>query len=276
MFQRPFLLAILFALPTPVLAQGDQPVCPSALDRLTDHTVASGETLETIAEQYKLIPATLMGLNPGVRTGKVIPGQTLKIPPFNGIRIEVPSGTSMRDLAKQYKVRVDVLFEVNGCQQLAPRIAFIPGVNWSPVVEARSPQPTPATSYPLPAPTTTLLGYGWKLRGEGEVGLHTGVDLAASLGTKVLAVSDGTVAFAGNQGTYGNIIVLNHAQGYQTRYAQLDRLEVKVGARVSRGQTIATVGQSGKPSSPESHLHFEVRSNSKLGWVAEDPQVFLK
>jgi murein DD-endopeptidase MepM/ murein hydrolase activator NlpD len=275
MLQRPLLLALLLlTLPNPALAIEDR-VCPSALDRLTDHTVAGGETLESIAEQYKLIPATLMGLNPGVRTGKVIPGQTLKIPPFNGIRIEVPSGTLLRDLAKQYKVRADVLFEVNGCQP-APRIAFIPGVNWSPMDDARSPQAIPTTAYPLPTPTTTLLGYGWKLRGEGEVGLHTGVDLSASLGTKVLAVAEGTVAFAGNQGTYGNVIVLNHAQGYQTRYAQLDRLEVKVGAKVSRGQPIATVGQSGKPSSPEAHLHFEVRSNSKLGWVAEDPQVFLK
>ncbi len=254
-------------------------VCPKpALDRLTNHTVTEGETLDSIAKSYSLIPATIMGLNPDARSGSVSSGQVLKIPPYNGIRVDVPSGMLLRDLAKKYKVRADVLFEVNGCQP-SPRVAFIPGVNWSPSEAARSPQTVVirlTTSYPLPQSATTLLGYGWKLKGEGEVGLHTGVDLAASVGTSVLASADGTVAFAGNQGTYGNVLVINHAQGYQTRYAQLEKLKVKVGDRVSRGESIATVGQSGKPSSPEAHLHFELRSNSKLGWVAEDPQSVLK
>jgi murein DD-endopeptidase MepM/ murein hydrolase activator NlpD len=280
--QHPKILisALLLGLMAPTIASAQvDSVCPKpAVDRLTSHTVASGETLDSIASRYSLIAPTLMGLNPAVRDGIVSPGQVLKIPPYNGIIVDVPSGMLLRDLAKKYKVRADVLFEVNGCQP-SPRIAFIPGVNWSPSTASRSPQPSVirlTTSYPLPQSTTTLLGYGWKLKGEGEVGLHTGVDLAAPIGTSVLASADGTVAYSGNQGTYGNVLVINHAQGYQTRYAQLEKLNVKVGDRVSRGEAIATVGQSGKPSSPEAHLHFELRSNSKLGWVAEDPQSFLK
>jgi murein DD-endopeptidase MepM/ murein hydrolase activator NlpD len=274
----PTLMLGLLTYPISAIAQVDS-VCPKpALDRIINHTVAGGETLDGIAERYSLIPATIMGLNPAARSGGVSPGQVLQIPPYNGIRVDVPSGMLLRDLAKKYKVRADVLFEVNGCQP-SPRVAFIPGVNWSPSEASRSPQPVVirlTTSYPLPQSTTTLLGYGWKLKGEGEVGLHTGVDLAAGVGTSVLAAADGTVAYAGNQGTYGNVIVINHAQGYQTRYAQLEKLKVKVGDLVTRGEGIATVGQSGRPSSPEAHLHFELRSNSKLGWVAEDPQSFLK
>jgi murein DD-endopeptidase MepM/ murein hydrolase activator NlpD len=70
--------------------------------------------------------------------------------------------------------------------------------------------------------------------------------------------------------------VVNHAQGYQTRYGQLGSVSVKVGQQVSKGAPIGTTGTSGKPSSSEPHLHFEVRVNSKLGWVAEDPMPFLK
>ncbi|NJP09921.1 MAG: M23 family metallopeptidase, partial [Leptolyngbyaceae cyanobacterium RU_5_1] len=73
----------------------------------------------------------------------------------------------------------------------------------------------------------------------------------------------------------GRMVVINHREGLQTRYAQLGSITVKVGQAVQRGQAIATVGNSGRPSSSQPHLHFEVRSRSNLGWVAEDPQPLL-
>jgi lysostaphin len=88
-------------------------------------------------------------------------------------------------------------------------------------------------------------------------------------------VGDGTVAFASSQGSYGNLIVINHSEGLQTRYAQLSRIQVKVGQTVKRGQTIGTVGSTGRPSSTQSHLHLEVRSRSNVGWVAENPESYL-
>jgi lysostaphin len=218
-----------------------------------------------------------MGLNPSVRDGKVTVGEDLLVPPFNGMRVTVPAGMSLKEIASRYKVRADVLFEINGCQPTAQAL-FIPGVNWSPA-EASPPTansgPLLATVYPLPQKANVVFGYGWKLRSEGKVALHPGVDLAAAVGITVLAAADGTVAFAGTQGSYGQLVVVNHAQGYQTRYAHLGSIAVKVGQSVRKGQRIATVGTSGNPSSPEPHLHFEVRSNSKLGWVAADPQLFL-
>lgn len=271
-----------------VLAQSDrvaQSGCPApVLSRLTRHRVASGETVESIARQYNLLPTTLMGLNPSLRGGKAPVGAEVLVPPFNGIRVELRANQTWRDVAKQYGVRPDVLFEANGCQP-TPKVVFVPGVNWSPVssVGQSSGNSTAGivSTYPLPsspARAAILLGYGYGLQPTtGKVGFHSGVDLSAALGTNVLAAGDGTVAFAGNQGAYGKLVVINHQEGLQTRYAQLGSIKVKVGQSVRKGQPIGTVGTSGRPSSSQPHLHFEVRSRSKLGWVAENPEsYFLK
>lgn len=252
-----------------------------ALSRVTRHTIAPGETVDSIARKYNLLPATLMGFNPSLRSGRANVGSQILVPPFNGIRAEVPPGKSWREIAKTYKVRPDVLFEVNGCQP-SPTVVFVPGVNWSPIAPSTQAIPRAAgqilSGSPLgSAASTVLLGYGYQVQpGTNQVAFHSGVDLAASVGASVLAVGSGTIAFAGSQGIYGNLVVINHAEGLQTRYAQLGRIQIKVGQRVSQGQPIGTVGTSGRPSSREPHLHFEVRSRSSLGWVAENPDQLLK
>ncbi len=267
----------------PVMAA---PLCAAGvLDQLIQHRVAPDETLDSIARRYRLLPATIMGFNPDTRNGTAAVGTTLTIPPYNGIRVEVPAGQDLKALAARYKVRADVLFERNGCQA-NPRVVFIPGVNWSPSGNSgggnASPiaaKPTIAFQYPLAQRGTVLLGYGWKLRSandRSDVALHSGMDLAATVGSAVRSAAAGTVAFVGEKDSYGQLIVINHTQGYQTRYAQLASIQVKLGQAVNAGDPIGTVGQTGQPSSTDAHLHFEVRSNSKLGWVAEDPAPSLK
>ncbi|MBD2037437.1 M23 family metallopeptidase [Leptolyngbya sp. FACHB-321] len=260
------------------------PTCaPPVLSRLVRHKVAAGETLDSIAQQYNLIPSTLMGFNPALRSGKAPLGAQILVPPYNGIRVELKPNQTWRDVAKTYNVRPDVLFELNGCQS-APRAVFVPGVNWSPVATAAakptsSPPGSILNNYPLatkPSRSALLLNYGWGIQPlTGKVGFHSGIDLAATVGSPVLAVADGTVAFAGSQSAYGTLVVINHAEALQTRYAQLATLKVKVGQVVKRGQTIATVGRTGTPSTTEPHLHFEVRSRSALGWVAENPEPYV-
>lgn len=266
--------------PTPSVS-----TCPApALSQLNRHRIQSGETLESIAARYNLIPATLIGFNSRLRSGSAPVGTEIVIPPYNGIRVDVPTGTSLRDLARRYNVRPDVLFEINGCQA-APRTVFVPGVNWSP-----NPAPTTANSpidrYPLPSVAPILTRYGWQLNpASGRVVFQSGVNLEAAVGTPVYAAGSGTIAFAGNQAGYGNLVVINHSQGLQTRYAHLQRMNVRVGQTVRVGTTIGTVGYSsgssvgnlgGDSGQSQPYLTFEVRSNSDLGWVAQDPGNYLR
>lgn len=256
--------------------------CPEpALSRIVRHRIAAGETLESIAQQYSLLPTTLMGMNPNLRQGSAPVGTEILIPPYNGIRVTVPAGSSWRDIAKRYNVRADVLFEANGCQS-APEVVFVPGINWSPVPTAAPSSSAAASSpierYPLPEVATILLAYGWQVSPTtGKLVFHNGVNLAAQVGTPVVAVGSGTVAFAGEQGSSGKLVVVNHAQGLQTRYGPLATLAVKTGQQIQAGSQLGTVGSdSSTASSSENYLHFEVRSNSRLGWVAQDPGAYIQ
>ena len=105
---------------------------------------------------------------------------------------------------------------------------------------------------------------------------HHGLDLAANPGTPVLAVESGTVAFAGDRGTYGKLGVVNHQGGRQTRYAHLLEVNVTTGQEVKQGDTLGKVGSTGSPDIDKPHLHFEVRYNSPQGWIAQDPEPNLK
>lgn len=97
----------------------------------------------------------------------------------------------------------------------------------------------------------------------GQVKNHFGVDLAAPNGTPVLAASDGVVAFKGWQGGYGNLTILSHRNGYETRYGHLAGFapHLKVGQRVKQGDIIAFSGATGLVTGP--HLHYEVRIQGK-------------
>lgn len=92
-----------------------------------------------------------------------------------------------------------------------------------------------------------------------KAGTHVGVDYAAPMGTPVVAVADGRVVEIGRHGGYGNLIVVEHAGGYTTRYAHLSAFapDLQIGAEVRRGLEIGYVGSTGHSTGP--HLHFEIR-----------------
>ncbi|MBM3604821.1 MAG: M23 family peptidase [Alphaproteobacteria bacterium] len=100
--------------------------------------------------------------------------------------------------------------------------------------------------------------------------MHEGIDLAGPVGTPIHSTGDGVVTFAGRNGAYGNLIKIQHELGTETRYAHLNRIHVKVGQRVSQGDRIGDMGNTGRSTGP--HLHYEVRMNGR----AVDPMSFIK
>jgi murein DD-endopeptidase MepM/ murein hydrolase activator NlpD len=249
--------------------------CQTAvLSNLQRHRVQPGETLDSIARQYQLLPGTLAHFNPQ----RITPGTEVIIPPVDGRRVQVPQGITWSELAEQYGIRGDVLFEMNGCQP-RPTTVFIPGVNWS--SSSASPRTinryTGLAGYPLATLSQVALSYGWYVHPKHQQRIfHSGIDILSAKGTTVLAADQGVVAFAAQRGNYGNLVVINHPDGLQTRYAHLDQIQVQPGQNVSQGDEIGTVGTTGQPDLTAAHLHFEVRYNSALGWVAQDPSVHLQ
>jgi murein DD-endopeptidase MepM/ murein hydrolase activator NlpD len=213
-----------------------------------------------------------------------------------GVVHVVRRGETMWRIARAYGIDAADLMETNGISD--PRAVavgtelFVPGatrvVEVVPADDAAaststpSPSPSP-TPIPTPASTTRRVPGGqpepplaWPLEGVlyGRYGVragrrHDGIDIAAPEGTPVLAAADGTVIYAGEQSGYGSIVILRHANGLVTLYAHNSRLLVEDGDRVSRGQPIARVGQTGRTTGP--HLHFEVRQGTR----PKNPLLFL-
>ena len=118
----------------------------------------------------------------------------------------------------------------------------------------------PQLALPL-AKTHVASPYGYRPDPVLHVMNHPGVDLAATTGTPVSAARGGTVTHAGPGGTYGNLVIVQHEGGFETRYAHLSAVTVQKGDKVEAGQEVGKVGSTGYSSGP--HLHFELRRDGK-------------
>lgn len=104
----------------------------------------------------------------------------------------------------------------------------------------------------------------------GKKTFHHGLDIAGKEGSKVVAVADGIVSWHGKRGAYGEMIEIDHGNGYQTRYAHNKKLTVSLGDRIKKDQVIALVGSTGRSTGP--HVHFEVLRDGKT----VNPYSFVK
>lgn len=133
-----------------------------------------------------------------------------------------------------------------------PRPPAPPASGEMPAVEL---PPRAAWRWPIDGPVTSRFG----TREHGA--WHNGLDIGAREGTAVLAALDGEVSFAGTQGNFGRLVVLDHGRGLTTWYAHLKSFEVQRGQKVRQGERVAESGSSGNARGP--HLHFEVRRDGK-------------
>jgi murein DD-endopeptidase MepM/ murein hydrolase activator NlpD len=125
--------------------------------------------------------------------------------------------------------------------------------------------------FPLAIPSPITSFFGWRIHPiSGDQRMHTGTDIAAPIGTSVIAALTGKVLLADFLGGYGLVIALEHGQGsQQTLYAHLSELFVKPGQMVEKGTVIGRVGTTGNSTGP--HLHFELRQQLPDGsWIAQD------
>ncbi len=130
----------------------------------------------------------------------------------------------------------------------------------------------------LPGGSSSAAGMVWPAQGMLSSGFgwrwgrpHKGIDIAAPIGTPIVAAAAGKVSYAGwNDGGYGYVVEVEHEDGTMTRYAHNDRILVKDGQQVNQGQQISEMGSTGRSTGP--HLHFEVRPR---GGDAVNPMAFL-
>lgn len=243
------------------------------------HTVVAGDTLYGIAQKYKLSAETIMFANPGLeKTPDLLRlGQQLTVLPLDGIYHTVVKGDTLDKIAKLYKVQSAAIvnYPLNQLNAREPTIAvgqklIVPG--------GKKEIPLPrAQVYSGPVPAGAQKGSGrfvWPTSGyvtQGYKRLHPALDIARSTGTPVKASDSGYVVVAGWSNTgYGNYIVINHGNGFQTLYAHLDRIFVKVGDVVGQGAVIGNMGTTGRSTGP--HLHFEIHKNG----VKMNPLSYLR
>lgn len=242
---------------------------------IIDYEVTTGDTLGSIADKFGISIDTIKWAN-SLKTEKLIPGQTLRIPPVTGIVHKVQPGDTIYSLAKKYKSDAQkvVNFPANDFADLdtfalsVGQIVFVPdGV-----------KPEAAPIYKTAPVPQFIAGAGgkfmWPAQGaitQYPVSYHMAVDIANSSSPAIAAGEAGTVVYAGClRYGYGCHVIINHPDGYQTLYAHFSSIATSVGASVGRGQVIGRMGCTGRCSG--THLHFEVR---KAG-VLLNPLSFLR
>ncbi len=142
--------------------------------------------------------------------------------------------------------------------------------------QAAAPQAEQAAATTSGFTTPVSAGISTQYRTAGAMwssGYHTGTDFAAAAGAPVKAIGEGTVVSAGWSGSYGNEVVIQHADGHYSQYAHMSQLTVSTGQTVSGGTQIGYVGSTGNSTGP--HLHFEVRTGPGYGSDV-DPVAYLR
>lgn len=207
------------------------------------HTVAAGETLEAIAEAYKVEPLALINI-----WNKIQPGEALR----EGQMLMIPGGTGK-----------DFDWEPPPPPPPVPGRSFPVATSYSGNVSAAM----TGASGNFGLPTGSYAVSGWTFRDPRNPG-HIGLDYRCRLGDYIYASDNGMVVYSGWSGGYGLLVRLDHGNGFETRYAHFDSIWVSAGQLVTKGQVLGLCGSTGWSTGP--HLHYEIR----FGGVPQNPKIY--
>ena len=235
------------------------------------YTVVQGDNAWSIAQRLGLEPSSIQWSNPHVSDlAELGIGEKLRIPPANGAIHDVKAGETLGQLASQYKVEIAAIVgfgpnQLSSAHNLSVGAQlFIPGgikpsrestpINYSVAIPPGALLGTGQFKHPLEARARVTQGY-WSG--------HAALDFGGRTGTPIRAVDHGVVAHAhpGWNYGYGNMVVVDHGNGYVSLYAHLQTAVVKKGDIVRQGQPIGTLGNTGRSTGP--HLHLEIRRDGK-------------
>jgi LysM repeat protein len=232
------------------------------------YIVEEGDSLSQIAELFSVSVNTIVWANELKNNADIHPGKQLLILPVSGVQHTVEKGDTLSSLAKKYGGNEEEIMLFNRLSEkdlIKGSVITVPGGE-HPKAKKEEVSPVKNTSFaqksetvkggyfihPLPGSTKTQGPHGYQ---GNSLDFSKGV-----IGSPVRASAGGTVLVSkvgGWNGGYGNYVVLNHPNGTQTLYAHLHTNSVSVGEYVGQGDTVGTVGNTGRSTGP--HLHFEVR-----------------
>jgi len=246
---------------------------------IIEYTVEQGDTVSTIAEKFGVSVDTIIWENNLKSVKDIKDGQVLRILPVTGVLYKVKRGDTIYTIAKTLQVDPQVIVDWP-YNSFANDETFVLAVGQTLIVpDGIKPKETPIAPRRIYA---TIPGAGlgtgqfvWPTNGtitQYFSWYHKALDIANHAAPDILAADGGTVILAGwnNVWSYGNHIIIDHGNGYQTLYAHLSQVFVSVGQKVARGQTIGKMGSTGR--STGTHLHFEIR----VGGSGQNPLNFLK
>lgn len=248
-------------------------------DKIYEYTVAPGDTVASIAEKFGVSVETIRWQNSLVKD-KIKVGQTLQILPVTGVVHKVQKGDTVYSIAKRYDSESQAIidfpfntFSNDETFELAiGQLVIVPdGVMPTEAgpITPRIRQITPdagtvvaSGQFVWPTQGTITQRYSW---------YHPGIDIANRSLPSVVAADSGSVVYAGwDSAGYGNMVLIDHGNGFRTRYAHLSQIFVISGQSVGRGSTVGKMGSTGRSTGP--HTHFEIILNG----VHVNPFNYLK
>lgn len=250
---------------------------------IIEYEVESGDTLSSIAKKFNITQDTIKWENDLSDIQSIKPGQKLKILPVSGVSASVKSGDTLESIAKKYSANAQAIvdFPFNDVPDdfslRAGQILIIPDGSPPEAPAQKRPQPQYIASGPQSPTFSAPFGaqFIWPTAGsitQYFAWYHPGIDIANRNAPGIAASDGGVVLIAGwpdNMG-YGNRVVIDHGNGYQSLYAHLSNIYVSPGENVSRGQLIGQMGSTGR--STGTHLHLEIHYKG----IALNPLAILK